>query len=1141
MIGSKKRKQIGAVLLASVLMLSQLGMTAYAEGNTAGNGLCEHHRTHDGNCGYIEAVEGHACGHEHTSDCYTDELVCSYDDEGLQTGSDAGHEHTAMCYQLNCQHEHDDTCGYLEAVKGQTCGYVCEACTGDTDKDSGREESTISGNDLTPTKKTEPGTVQLQGTERIAVTSFDELGREVKHQEVPLGTPESSVNLPAALGATGCLMTGHTAPDPEAITIECVTWELTGEKNSPAVYEEGRDNPAIYYYRAVLPESYELTGDTALPEIEVWYGMANRAGGNDDINGDGYSDTDVAAINAIIDKNGLLEPKDEPANWENLSSFAKWDKSTPKRITELKLAFKSLYGTLDVSGLTALSRLDCSANQIEVLNLSGLKNLSELYCSMNELTELKGLGDLTALTKLNCDVNQLDELTGLDKLTKLFFLDCYHNQLNGTLNVGHLSDLIHLGCAENLLTEIKGLGNLHALQSLECYTNHLTTLDITGSDYLSSVSAKDNPFQSIQTGNGKLTINTGEGGIVSVSFPTAKSLELIPQPDAGYKFSGWAKLPAGVMPDSSNKVTFEMTGDTEVVATFICTDATLRTLSLSSGMLTPAFDPAITAYTASVENRVANVTITAIPNSAKATVAGDGNTLLTVGNNLLTITVTAEDGTPKNYTINITRESAPSSDGDGSSHSIITIPEPPKPDIPELAVNELPVSVTEGKLATGTVDDGHISAALADAGKKAGAKQNGIAVQFDAKSALIYDSFTITVGRAALDRLIAAKVKYLTLNTSIVDLTFDLAALQEIAASSTGDITLTAARETSLTGDALAAVSSRPAYRLTVGYTGADGKAATVTSFGAGRVTVGVAYKPSETEQTGSLYLVYSADGRGAEWQYQSSYSRNSGNVIGSVGHFSVYGVGYLPAPSYSDTINHWAKADIDFAASRGLLSGTSETTFSPDLHVTRGIFVMALGKLDVIKTADYTSSLFADVPDSAVYAPYVMWAASKGIVNGTGENSFHPDAPITREQMAVIMRQYADKLGYTLPVAREAVTFTDNNQITGGMKDAVQQVRQAGIMSGKENNRFGPKDAATRAEAATVLRRFVEVVIDRSTASGWGQNDAGRWLYYLDGKPVTGWKQIGGNWYYFYPDGYMAADTQIDGREIGTDGAWKE
>ena len=75
-------------------------------------------------------------------------------------------------------------------------------------------------------------------------------------------------------------------------------------------------------------------------------------------------------------------------------------------------------------------------------------------------------------------------------------------------------------------------------------------------------------------------------------------------------------------------------------------------------------------------------------------------------------------------------------------------------------------------------------------------------------------------------------------------MTFDLAALQEIAAKSTGDITLTAVRETGLAGDALDAVGSRPAYRLAVGYTGADGKTATVQSFGAGRVTLGLAYKP---------------------------------------------------------------------------------------------------------------------------------------------------------------------------------------------------------------------------------------------------------------------------------------------------------
>ncbi|WP_320956650.1 leucine-rich repeat protein, partial [Enterocloster asparagiformis] len=550
-----------------------------------------------------------------------------------------------------------------------------------------------------------------------------------------------------------------------------------------------------------------------------------------------------------------------------------------------------------------------------------------------------------------------------------------------------------------------------------------------------------------------------------------------------------------------------------------------------------------------------------------ATVDASGN-VTAVKEGTATITVATTDGS-KTATCTVTVKtdssggggnSGSSNSGGGSSHYITTTPEPPKPNNPVPAVIELPVSVGNGT-ATGKPDDGRTAAAIAEAGKDAKAKTNGIAVQYDAKTSLTYDGFSIVIQRATLDRLIAAKVQYVTLNTGVVDMTFDLAALQEIQKQATGDITLTAARETGLTGDALAAIGSRPAYRLTVNYTGADGKAATVQSFGAGRVTVGLAYKPAATEQTGGLYLVYSADGKGAEWLYQSSYDRNSGNVIGSVGHFSVYAVGHRPAPAFTDTVNHWAKADIDFVVSRGLLAGTGDATFTPDGTTTRGMFVVALGRLAGIDPAAYPSSRFNDVATTAYYAPYVEWAASKGIVSGTGDKTFSPDATITREQMAAIMQRYADKLGYTLPVAREAEIFADEGQITSGMKNAVQAIQQAGIMSGKGNNRFGPKDTATRAEAATVLRRFVEIVIDPA-AGGWGQNDAGKWLYYENNKPMTGWKQIdgtwyyfdaaglmqaggwqeiSGKWYYFYPDGAMAANTKIDGYEIDPDGARKE
>ena len=501
------------------------------------------------------------------------------------------------------------------------------------------------------------------------------------------------------------------------------------------------------------------------------------------------------------------------------------------------------------------------------------------------------------------------------------------------------------------------------------------------------------------------------------------------------------------------------------------------------------------------------------------------------------------------------------SSGSRDSSVTITTPQPPQPDSPVLAVIKTPVIVTDGA-ATGTANDGDTSEGIIKAlntAKQKSREKYGIAIQYDAATAAAYDGFSITISRATLDRLLDPNnnLKYLTLNTSIVDMTFGLAELTEIARQTSGDVTFTAARVTGLTGDSLSAISTRPAYDLKISYQ-KDGQTVYLSSVGS--VSVGLAYTPAETEQAGGLYLVY-ADGKGgAEWLYRSSYDKGSGNVIGSINHFSIYGVGYRPAPIFTDTVNHWAKSDIDFVASRNLLTGTGAAAFSPDSTITRGMFVTALGRLSGIDPAAYpSSSRFSDVPATAYYAPFVEWAASKEIVNGTGAASFEPDRPVTREEMAVIMQRYAGKLGYTLPKEREAEIFTDNATITSDMKDAVQAMQQAGVMNGKGGRLFAPKDTATRAEAAAVLRRFVEIVIDRDTAGGWAQNDTGSWLYYENHRPVTGWKQvestwyyfdaaglmqsggwrqIGGKWYYFYADGSMAANTEIDGYQIGPDGA---
>lgn len=195
------------------------------------------------------------------------------------------------------------------------------------------------------------------------------------------------------------------------------------------------------------------------------------------------------------------------------------------------------------------------------------------------------------------------------------------------------------------------------------------------------------------------------------------------------------------------------------------------------------------------------------------------------------------------------------------------------------------------------------------------------------------------------------------------------------------------------------------------------------------------------------------------EWLYRSSYDAGSGSVIGSVDHFSVYGVGYKPAPIFTDTAAHWAKSDIDFVASRGLLTGTSDTTFSPNSTITRGALVTGFRTVGRYRPGRYaSSSRFSDVPAMAYYAPFVEWAASKEIVNGTGAASFEPDRPVTREEMAVIMQRYAGKLGYTLPKEREAEIFADNATITSDMKDAVQAMQQAGVMNGQRRQVVRPE-----------------------------------------------------------------------------------
>lgn len=154
-----------------------------------------------------------------------------------------------------------------------------------------------------------------------------------------------------------------------------------------------------------------------------------------------------------------------------------------------------------------------------------------------------------------------------------------------------------------------------------------------------------------------------------------------------------------------------------------------------------------------------------------------------------------------------------------------------------------------------------------------------------------------------------------------------------------------------------------------------------------------------------------------------------------------------------------------------GITEGTSETAFTPNGNLTRAMFVTMLGRAAEnmgLKTSGY-SSQFTDVEKGSWYDTYVGWAAAKGFVTGTSETTFRPKTPVTREQAAVILIRFADKLGLKLETVSDVV-FADMADVSGWASASMQRAVSSGLAIGYEEGWLRPQAEATRAETAVIL-----------------------------------------------------------------------
>lgn len=191
---------------------------------------------------------------------------------------------------------------------------------------------------------------------------------------------------------------------------------------------------------------------------------------------------------------------------------------------------------------------------------------------------------------------------------------------------------------------------------------------------------------------------------------------------------------------------------------------------------------------------------------------------------------------------------------------------------------------------------------------------------------------------------------------------------------------------------------------------------------------------------------------------------------------------GSCPSAGFTDVPGegNWAHAGIDYCVASGLMSGVGGNLFAPKMTTTRAQIVQILYNLEGEPKVSGTMP-FTDLTQNW-YKDAVLWAYQTGVVSGTSATTFAPDLPVTREQIAVILMGYAEKvLGVTRTWApADLSVYPDAGSVSDWAKDALADAVTLGLISGASNDGqtlLNPQGSATREQVATILMAFCKNV----------------------------------------------------------------
>lgn len=243
----------------------------------------------------------------------------------------------------------------------------------------------------------------------------------------------------------------------------------------------------------------------------------------------------------------------------------------------------------------------------------------------------------------------------------------------------------------------------------------------------------------------------------------------------------------------------------------------------------------------------------------------------------------------------------------------------------------------------------------------------------------------------------------------------------------------------------------------------------TISQFAAD-VEVSVPYTPKEGEDYNAIVVYYlNADGK-PEIVKNGKYNPETGMVTFRTDHFSLYAVGYNEINFNDVSSDAWYKNAVVFIASRGITNGTGNNKYSPTAKLTRGEFIVLIMRAYDIAPDTDAKDNFSDAGNT-YYTGYLAAAKRLGISAGVGNNLFAPGAEITRQEMFTLVYNALKVIG-RLPSGKSGTTleaFSDADKVASWAKAGMSYLVEAGTIRGSGNRLF-PTDTTTRAEMAQVL-----------------------------------------------------------------------